>query len=69
MEGIAKARGVYTGRKSSIKREDVIRLLDEGVRPSVVARQLKISRTSVWRLSREKLADAPAVEERQAVAA
>ena len=71
MEGIAKAkaRGVYTGRKSSIKREDVIRLLNDGVRPSAVARQLKISRTSVWRLSREKLANAPAVEERQAVAA
>ena len=56
MEGIAKAkaRGVYAGRKSSIKREDVVRLLEEGIGPSAVARQLKISRTSVWRLRKER---------------
>ena len=77
MEGIAKAkaRGVYTGRKSSIKREDVVRLLDQGVRPSAVARQLKISRTSVWRLRKERAAqnDQPTAPiqpaEREAVAA
>ena len=58
MEGIAKAkaRGVYAGRKSSIKREDVIRLLEEGIGPSAVARQLRISRTSVWRLRKERAA-------------
>ena len=57
-EGIAKAkaRGVYQGRKSSIKREDVVRLLEEGIGPSAVARQLKISRTSVWRLRKERAA-------------
>ena len=56
MEGIAKAkaRGVYQGRKSSIKREDVVRLLEEGIGPSAVARQLRISRTSVWRLRKER---------------
>ena len=54
MEGIAKAkaRGVYRGRKASINVEEVRRLLGEGVRPSAVARQLGISRTSVWRVSR-----------------
>ena len=58
MEGIAKAkaRGVYAGRKSSIKREDVVRLLEEGIGPSAVARQLRISRTSVWRLRKERAA-------------
>ena len=54
MEGIAKAkaRGVYRGRKASINVDEVRRLLAEGVRPSTVARQLGISRTSVWRVSR-----------------
>ena len=58
MEGIAKAkaRGVYAGRKSSIKREDVVRLLEEGIGPSAVARQLRISRTSVWLLRKERAA-------------
>ena len=56
MEGIAKARGVCQGRKSSIKREDVVRLLEEGIGPSAVARQLRISRTSVWRLRKERAA-------------
>lgn len=49
MEGIAKAkaRGVYRGRKASIDVNEVRCLLAEGVRPSAVARQLGISRTSV----------------------
>lgn len=56
MEGIAKAkaRGVYSRRKASISRADVAKLVAEGMRPSAIARQLKISRTSVWRLSKEK---------------
>ena len=58
MEGIAKAkaRGVCRGRKSSIKREDVVRLLEEGIGPSAVARQLRISRTSMWRLRKQRAA-------------
>ena len=54
IEGIAKAkvRSVYKGRKASINVEEVRRLLAEGVRPSAVARQLGISRTSLWRVSR-----------------
>jgi DNA invertase Pin-like site-specific DNA recombinase len=61
MEGIAKAkaRGVYKGRKASINVGEVRRLLAEDVRPSAVARQLGISRTSVWRVSRPVSADAP----------
>ena len=53
MEGIAKAkeRGVYKGRKASIEPADVLRLVAEGMRPSAIARELKISRTSVWRLT------------------
>ena len=59
MEGIAKAkaRGVYKGRKASINVEEVRRLLAEGIRPSAVARQLGISRTSVWRVSRPTVPD------------
>ena len=54
MEGIAKAkaRGVYRGRKASIDPDRVHRLIADGIRPSEVARQLGISRTSVWRLTR-----------------
>lgn len=57
-EGIAKAKreGKYKGRKPTAraKKEDAIRLRDEGVRPSDIARQLGIGRASVYRL----LADA-----------
>ena len=61
IEGIAKAeaRGVYKGRKASINVEEVRRLLAEGVRPSAVARQLGISRTSVWRVSRPAAPETP----------
>ena len=54
MEGIAKAkaRGVYRGRKASIDPARVHRLIADGIRPSEIARQLGISRTSVWRLTR-----------------
>ena len=59
MGGIAKAkaRGVYRGRKASNNVEEVRWLLAEGVRPSAVARQLGISRTSVWRVSRPTAPD------------
>lgn len=61
MEGIAKAKacGVYKGRKASFNVEEVRRLIAEGVRPSAVARQLGMSRTSVWRVSRPTAPDTP----------
>ena len=50
-EGIAaaKARGVYKGGKSRIDPETVRRLLLDGVKPAHVARQLGISRGTVYR--------------------
>jgi|TARA_R100001129_G_scaffold18039_1_gene11580 DNA invertase Pin-like site-specific DNA recombinase len=51
MEGIAKAKaaGVYKGRKPSIDGEEIRRLSSEGVRPTEIARKLKIGRASVYR--------------------
>jgi DNA invertase Pin-like site-specific DNA recombinase len=51
-EGInaAKAKGIYKGRPPSLKPEDVRKLRDAGKGPSEIARELKISRTSVYRL-------------------
>ena len=53
LEGVAaaKARGVYKGRPKSINAVTIRRLLDEGLGPSVVAKQLGISRASVYRLA------------------
>ena len=58
MEGIAKAKveGIYKGRKPSIDRNEVARLLmpvadgGEGLGPSEVARRLRIARGSVYRV-------------------
>jgi DNA invertase Pin-like site-specific DNA recombinase len=52
LEGIAaaKAKGVYIGRKPSIEVEQVRKLAEAGVGRSEIARKLKISRTSVYRL-------------------
>ena len=51
--GIAKARvqGRYKGRKPTAraKREEVRKLWHEGLGPVAIARQLKISRASVYR--------------------
>ena len=51
MEGIAKAktRGVYKGRKPSVDPARVRKLRDEGMKPSEIARELKVGRTTVWR--------------------
>ncbi len=55
-EGIAKAKaeGKYKGRvpTARAKREDVLRLLAEGMGACQVANQLGISRSSVWRIMR-----------------
>ncbi len=53
LEGIqaAKARGVYTGRKTVIDAAEVRRLhLEEKLGPSAIAKRLKIGRASVYRL-------------------
>ena len=51
MEGIAKAkaRGVYKGRKPFVDPAKVKSMRDEGMRPSEIARQLGVARTTVWR--------------------
>ncbi|WP_267381408.1 MULTISPECIES: recombinase family protein [unclassified Sphingomonas] len=50
-EGIvaAKARGVYKGGKARINPDTVRRMLEDGVKPAHVARQLGISRGTVYR--------------------
>jgi len=62
MEGIAaaKLRGVYKGGKPRIDPEAVRKLAADGVRPSHIARQLNISRGTVYRClgTGERIADA-----------
>lgn len=53
LEGIkaAKTNGVYRGRKPSVDKEEVQRLhKEEGLRPTEIARRLKIGRASVYRM-------------------
>lgn len=59
MEGIAaaKAKGVYTGGKTVIDREEIRRLrFDEKMGATAIARQLGISRPSVYRVLGEMAA-------------
>jgi DNA invertase Pin-like site-specific DNA recombinase len=53
-EGIAKAKreGRYKGRVPTARRkaDDIIRLKEEGVRPSEIASRLGIGRASVYRV-------------------
>ena len=51
MEGIAKAKaqGVYKGRKATIDPAAIKELLASGLGPSEIAKQLKISRMTVYR--------------------
>ncbi len=55
LEGIeaAKARGVYEGRKATLDPAEVKRLAAEGKGATEIARQLKMSRASVYRLMGE----------------
>jgi DNA invertase Pin-like site-specific DNA recombinase len=52
LEGIAKAKveGKYTGRKPSIDTARVRQMAADGMGGTAIAKQLKISRTSVYRL-------------------
>ena len=51
LEGVAKAKalGVYKGRKKSVDAEAVRSLMASGVGASQVAKQMGISRASVYR--------------------
>ena len=57
MVGIAKAKaeGVYAGkgRKPSIDRAKVLKLVEQGFNPTQIARQMQVDRTSVYRLLKE----------------
>lgn len=56
-EGIekAKAKGdVYKGRKPSIDRDAVLERLDAGQTPTQIARDLGVSRPSVYRIANER---------------
>lgn len=46
----AKAKGVKFGRKRSIDREKVMRLHQEGVGATAIAKQLKIGRSTVYKI-------------------
>ena len=50
-EGIAKAktRGVYKGRPATISKTKIVELRDAGVSPTKIARELGVSRASVYR--------------------
>jgi DNA invertase Pin-like site-specific DNA recombinase len=50
LEGIAKAVGVYKGRPPSIEASRVRELKAQGMRPSDIAKTLKIGRASVYRV-------------------
>jgi len=52
MEGInaAKPRGVYKGRKPTIKPEEVRRLRKEGLGATAIAKKLGVGRASVYRV-------------------
>ncbi|PVA10190.1 hypothetical protein DC366_11130 [Pelagivirga sediminicola] len=60
LEGIvrAKARGVYQGRGQSIDREKVRDYLTSGATVTAIAKKMKISRRSVYRI-RDELGIAP----------
>lgn len=53
--GIAKAKseGKYEGRAKAINREDVLKLLDEGMSPTEISKTLGIARDSVYRIKKE----------------
>jgi DNA invertase Pin-like site-specific DNA recombinase len=47
---VAKAKGVYKGRKPSVPVEEVRKLHVEGKGPAQIAEALSVSRMSVWRV-------------------
>ena len=60
-EGIEKAKakgGVYKGRAPSIDRDAVLDRLDQGQTPTQIAREMGVSRPSVYRIAAERTAAA-----------
>jgi DNA invertase Pin-like site-specific DNA recombinase len=55
MEGVrrAKAAGAYKGRKPSIDRAKVVRLMAEGLGATAIAKAMGIDRTSIYRVMKE----------------
>jgi DNA invertase Pin-like site-specific DNA recombinase len=53
LEGIAKAKsaGVYQGRKATLDAAEVRKLVTDGVGATEIAKRLRISRASVYRLA------------------
>jgi DNA invertase Pin-like site-specific DNA recombinase len=49
-KGIAKAAGVYKGRAATIEATRVRELKAQGIRPTDIAKALKIGRASVYRV-------------------
>jgi DNA invertase Pin-like site-specific DNA recombinase len=62
LEGIAKAKaaGVYKGRPASIDEARVRELKSQGMRPSDIAKALKIGRASVYRVLGQRAGDGAA---------
>ena len=54
-EGIAKAkeRGVYKGRPESIDREKIKEMIEEGVKPTTIQKELGLSKASFYRIKAE----------------
>ncbi|SDR00267.1 recombinase family protein [Pseudovibrio sp. Tun.PSC04-5.I4] len=50
---VAKAKGVYQGGKPTIDRARVQKMLSQGMNKSAIARELKVDRTSVIRITKE----------------
>ncbi|MDB5660879.1 MAG: integration/recombination/inversion protein [Cypionkella sp.] len=46
---IAKSKGVYKGRPPTIEKSKVVELRQSGMQPTKIAREMKISRASVYR--------------------
>ena len=46
----AKERGVYKGRKPTIDRTKVMSLRQNGLGPSAIAREMRVGRSSVYRI-------------------